>query len=132
MILLVEDKIAGASSTINEIKERKNSISLTINFDIILILSLKGFDRAWKISEKKSLKRRMERKQRELEDDKLVLRKRQDFLRLVQQGLDAFRGGKSPSASERIDRKDDASSWGRDLGLRMWHKRLLISLQYEF
>ena len=100
------------STKLKNVRMRVSSLS-------IIRLSKIGFDRAWKISEKKSLKRRMERKQRELEDDKLVLRKRQDFLRLVQQGLDAFRGEQSPSASERIDRKDDGFSWGRDLGLRM-------------
>ena len=46
-----------------------------------------GIDRAWEISEKNALKRRMEKKQRDLEDDKMVLKKRQKFLNLVKKGL---------------------------------------------
>jgi len=95
----IEDKIALASEAINEIKDR--------------------VDHAWKVSEKKSLHRRMERKQRELESDKLILQKRRDFLRLVEDGLARMRERLTP-AEDRMDRRDDSNdNWGRELGLRV-------------
>ena len=60
----------------------------------------------------------MERKQRELESDKLILQKRRDFLRLVEDGLARMRERLTP-AEDRMDRRDDSNdNWGRELGLR--------------
>ena len=85
-----------------------------------------GVDHAWKVSEKKSLHRRMERKQRELESDKLILQKRRDFLRLVEDGLARMRERLTP-AEDRMDRRDDSNdNWGRELGLRESRSSLRI------
>ena len=60
----------------------------------------------------------MERKQRELESDKLILQKRRDFLRLVEDGMARMRERLTP-AEDRMDRRDDSNdNWGRELGLR--------------
>ena len=45
-----------------------------------------GLNHAWEVSEKSALRRRMLEKQREVEDDKLILKKRREFLSLVKQG----------------------------------------------
>ena len=45
-----------------------------------------GLNHAWEVSEKSALRRRMLEKQREVEDDKLILKKRREFLTLVKQG----------------------------------------------
>lgn len=55
------------------------------------------------------------KKQMEVEEDQLILRKRQDFLDLVTQGLQTWRGN---SNEEKIARKEDSTGWGRELGLR--------------
>ena len=92
----VEEKIEEARQTIGNIKDR--------------------LGQAWKVSEKKALKRKMKRKQEEIEDNKLILQKRRDFLDLVKQGLNTWKGQDSE------DQKTSAtstSSWGRDLGLSM-------------
>ena len=66
------------------------------------------------MSEKKALKRKMKRKQEEIEDNKLILQKRRDFLDLVKHGLNTWK------SQDEEDQKTSAtmdSSWGRDLGL---------------
>ena len=68
----VEEKIEEARETILEIKDR--------------------LGQAWKVSEKKALTRKIKRKQDEIEDSKLILQKRRDFLDLVKQGLNTWKG----------------------------------------
>jgi len=92
----IEDKIEDAKDAIKNIKDR--------------------LDHAWKVSEKNALKRRIMKKQMEVEEDQLILRKRQDFLDLVTQGLQTWRGN---SDEEKIARKEDSTGWGRELGLRV-------------
>ena len=57
----------------------------------------------------------MKRKQDEIEDNKLILQKRRDFLDLVKQGLSTWRSqdDKDQKTSETMT----SPSWGRDLGL---------------
>ena len=93
-LFLVEEKIEEARETIVDIKDR--------------------LSQAWKVSEKKALKRKMKRKQEEIEDNKLILQKRRDFLDLVKHGLNTWQ------SQDEEDQKTSAttdSSWGRDLGL---------------
>ena len=108
MTRLVEDKIEEAKNAINSMKDR--------------------LDHAWKVSEKNALKRRMLKKQKEMEDDKLILRKRQDFLNLVTEGLQRWRGS---SDLEKLARKEEStSSWGRELGLRKKSKHFICCCQF--
>ena len=103
MTRLVEDKIEGAKNAISGMKDR--------------------LDHAWKVSEKNALKRRMLKKQKEMEEDQLILRKRQDFLNLVTEGLQRWRGSSDP---EKLARKEESTtSWGRELGLRTKSKHLI-------
>ena len=68
------------------------------------------------------------KKEKELEEDQLILRKRQDFLNLVTQGLQRWRGS---SDQEKLARKEDSNtSWGRELGLRKYSK-LLLSFNFK-
>lgn len=95
-ISLIEEKIEEARETIVDIKDR--------------------LSQAWKVSEKKALKRKMKRKQEEIEDNKLILQKRRDFLDLVKHGLNTWK------SQDEEDQKTSAtmdSSWGRDLGMRV-------------
>ena len=95
IFILVEEKIEEARETIIDIQDR--------------------LSQAWKVSEKKALKRKMKRKQDEIEDNKLILQKRRDFLDLVKQGLSTWRSqdDKDQKTSETMT----SPSWGRDLGL---------------
>ena len=91
---VVEEKIEEAREAVLNIKDR--------------------LGQAWKVSEKKALTRKMKRKQDEIEDNKLILQKRRDFLDLVKQGLSTWKG------QDDQDQETSAtmeSSWGRDLGL---------------
>lgn len=91
---VVEEKIEEARKTVLNIKDR--------------------LGQAWKVSEKKALTRKMKRKQEEIADNKLILQKRKDFLDLVKQGLNTWKG------EDDVDQETSAtmeSSWGRDLGL---------------
>ena len=91
----VEEKIEEARETILDIKDR--------------------LGQAWKVSEKKALTRKMKRKQDEIEDSKLILQKRRDFLDLVKQGLNTWRG--QDDEDQKTSATMESSSWGRDLGL---------------
>ena len=56
----------------------------------------------------------MIKKQKSLEEDRMILKKRQEFLDLIKQGLQTFQ---TDSPEERSSRKAETSSWGRELGL---------------
>merc|ERR1712045_11761 len=88
----------------------------TLNYPETIVDIKDRLSQAWKVSEKKALKRKMKRKQEEIEDNKLILQKRRDFLDLVKHGLNTWQ------SQDEEDQKTSAttdSSWGRDLGLRV-------------